>query len=91
MPRVVLPFSVMVYCPFSGEEVYPFRVRSRRCIMVGRNSFPESFAICVARAGLSFRSMFSSILILTGDKLMLFHASSSECYAVPSNQSFPSF
>src|SRR3990172_6928958 len=71
MPRAFLPFSVITYCPLSGEVVYPFRVRSRRCIIAVGNSFPDSLAICVALAGLSFKSMFSSILHLIGDKLIL--------------------
>jgi len=75
MPRIFLPFSVIMYCPLSGEAVYPLRVRSRMCIIAVGNSFPDSLAICVALAGLSFRSMCSSILRLTGDKLIAFHAS----------------
>src|SRR3990172_5320112 len=63
------------------------RVSPIKCIITGLKSFPHSFAICVAFAGLSFSSMLSIIWHFTLYKLIRC-THPLQLYTVQSNQTF---
>lgn len=71
MPRMVFPFSVMTYSPFSGTLTLPILMSPNRCIITGLNSLLVCLAISMAFCGLLLKSMVSSISILIGDKLIV--------------------